>query len=107
MPKSTDSPPACTGDANGIHNIKIQDRGDEYRYVVKIRGATLLNIPAVSGNSVVGTLQAQVSLGHTTGSVGEASPAGGVGQCADAQFKRAPEFAAGCTVSKGTRITCK
>ena len=103
MPDPGDGGGACSGNANGVHNIKIQDRGDEYRYVVKIRNATLGNVPIVSGNSVVGTLQAQVSLGHSDGTIGDASPEGKVGQCADAQFKAG----AGCTVSKGTRITCK
>ncbi|MCH6564096.1 MAG: hypothetical protein IH800_16930 [Myxococcales bacterium] len=61
---------------------------------------------------MLGTLQSQVSLGHSDGAINGTSDEGQAGQCADAQFKRNTTTGlvptSTCKVTRGgSRIKCK
>ena len=114
MPAIGESPPTCTGNPNGLKQVKIDIDGSKgfYKYKVRIKGATLVNTPALQGGQVLGTLQSQVSLGHSNGAINGTSDEGKAGQCADAQFKRDPGTGlvptSTCKVSRGgARVKCK
>jgi cysteine-rich repeat protein len=76
----------CTGDAEGITKVQLQDRGDgTWKFKVKIKDTNLDALPLTSGADVLEDLQLELSLGDTCTT--DPSAEGAAGQCADLNFK--------------------